>query len=350
MAAAQAELVRREELKELRDARKDEARFRLFMESIEANMVRMPPMGPPMLPETSDKAHDEETAVLVISDVHVGKWVDPVEVGGSFGYSVGEFERRLGNLKRRFDSVINIHQQAIPIKRLYVLFLGDLVEGSDMRASQRIRIDATIGAQTLLFVQKFAPFLTGLSRQFEEVRCIFVGGNHGRVGKAGDNLPVDNFDVMAGHFLETALQNVENVSVHVSHRPYEIARIAGQTIYMAHGENTGGGGGFAGVPAYSIARSAARDTQLHRHLFDAYVIAHFHTAQDMEINGTPVLVNGCWDGGDNYSVNRLKVASIPAQWVFGVSPKRGLTWRYRLHVHEPKRDPSPVFDFDEEAA
>lgn len=349
IAATQAELIRKEELKELRTARQNEARFRLFMESLEANMARMPAFAGPMPKMADSKEHDEETAVLVLSDVHVGKWVDPTEVGGTFRYGIPLFKKRLDNLKRRFDSIIDIHRRAIPIKTLYVLMLGDLVEGSDMRPSQRIRIDATIGAQTLIFVQHMAPLLAGFAREFDEVRVIVVGGNHGRVGKAGENLPVDNFDVMAGHFLETSLQNVENVSVHVSHKPYELARIGGLEMYMAHGENTGGGGGFAGVPAFSIARSAARDTALHRRLFDAYVIGHFHTAQDMEINGTPILVNGCWDGGDNYSVNRLKVASIPAQWLFGVG-KRGLTWRYRLHVAEPKRDPTPLFDFDEEAA
>lgn len=296
-----------------------------------------------------DSEHGEETAVLVISDVHVGKWVDPIEVGAAFGYNVPEFERRLANIRRRFDSIIDIHRRAIPIKRLYVLMLGDLVDGSDMRAGQKIRVDATVGAQTLIFAQHMAPFLTGLSQMFEEVRVIVVGGNHGRVGKPGDNKPIDNFDVMAGHFLQVALQNVENVKVHVSHKPYEIARIGGLDVYMAHGEAVSGSGGFAGVPAAGVARAAARDVGMHRRLFDAYVIGHFHNAQDLDMNGIPVLINGAWDGGDAFSVNRLKMASVPAQWLFGVNDTN-ITWRYRLYPSAPKRMPSPVFDFDEEVA
>jgi hypothetical protein len=344
VAATKQKLILDAERRELKAMREDEARFQLFMDTVRAEMARMPAYDAPVLEHVVSR-HGEEAAVLVISDVHVGKWVMSEEVGDSFGYSVPEFKRRLGKLREALAEIIAIHRRSIPIKRLYVLMLGDLVDGSDMRPGQKLRVDQTVGAQTLTFSREFVPFLAGLGQMFDEVRVIVVGGNHGRVGKPGENMPWDNFDVMAGHFLETALQFAPNIKVHVSHRPYEIARINGLEIYMAHGESVRGGSGLASVPTYGIAKAAARDVGLHQRLFDAYIIGHFHTAQDLDINGIPVLINGCWDGGDSYSVNQLHVASVPAQWLFGIG-KRGVTWRYRLHVSESRREPSPIFDFD----
>lgn len=347
VAETKAKLVLDAERRELKAMREDEARFQLLMDTLRAEMAQMPPFEVPSAPAPTALLHNEEAAVLVISDVHVGKWVNPDEVGDSFGYSVPAFAERVERLKSALIEIIDIHRRSIPIKTLYVLMLGDLVDGSDMRPGQKLRVDQTVGRQTLVFAREFVPFLASTAQMFDDVRVIVVGGNHGRVGKPGENMPWDNFDVLAGFFLQTALQLVPNISVHVSQKPYEIARIGGLEVYMAHGESIRGGAGLASVPVYGVAKAAARDVGLHRRLFDAYIIGHFHTAQDMEVNGVPVLINGCWDGGDSYSINQLHVASIPAQWLFGVG-KRGITWRYRLHVADPRRDPSPVFDFDEQ--
>ncbi len=37
---------------------------------------------------------------------------------------------------------------------------------------------------------------------------------------------------------------------------------------------------------------------------------------------------------DDWALQRLGISSNPSQWLFGVHPRRGITWRYSLCVDD----------------
>jgi hypothetical protein len=88
-----------------------------------------------------------------------------------------------------------------------------------------------------------------------------------------------------------------------------------------------------------VKRHVANLQNLHRQVFDLVTLGHFHTPELLTAGGATILLNGGFDAGDDFAVNRLITASDPVQWVAGVHPKRGLTWTYQLKL-APARNPT----------
>lgn len=338
---AKQDIIRKAEIRQLTTLRNEQAQFDLLRDAIVAGMPRLASFEStePFLIYDNEQEWDEEVANLVISDVHVGKLVEPSVVGDEYGYNVEQFDAMAEAIFNSVGEITTIHRNSYPVRKLNIFLLGDLVDHSDMRPGQKLRVDLTVGQQVLTLVKTFVPLLAGAAQKFDTVNVIGVGGNHGRVGKPGENLPVDNFDVIAMEMMAIALQNYTNIIFNVSHRPYAVVElIPGFVAHLSHGEKVGrGAGGFSGIPTDATARSGAKDNGLHGRLFDLVVFGHFHNPQWLNINGTPTVINGAWDGGDDFSVNELKMASLPSQWFFGLHPRRGVTWRYEIQPRGGRR-------------
>lgn len=341
--ARMQELIDQHIAREISAAVTERARFEELLSVFEANLQRVPAFDPPVVPVASSSG-TPETMVVLLSDVHVGKLVDPEWVGEGFAYNTSIFHDRLAVWQRKVVELKSIHARAFPIPKLVILLLGDLIDGVDMRRGHGHRVDINSATkQVLVLVQALSRTFADLATVFESVEIVSVPGNHGRVGEYGVNLAMDNWDFMAGKMLELTLGLQRNVSVRVRSQKFDLLQIGPLTTYIAHGDDVGsGGGGFAGIPTYGIARAAAKDTGMHGHIFDLYAIGHYHRAQDLELDAGRVMLNGAWDGGDDFSVNKLKATSVPTQWAFGVHPEHGMTWQYRIRLAGRKRAPSPV--------
>jgi len=113
---------------------------------------------------------------------------------------------------------------------------------------------------------------------------------------------------------------------------YTISQLGPLRVHASHGDAVRGGDGFSGLPINGLARALAKDTGLHKQIFDLYLTAHYHTPQDITTQAGRILMNGAWMDGDEYSVNQLKAASEPVQWAFGIHPDKGMTWQQRIWV------------------
>lgn len=288
-----------------------------------------------------------ETFTLLIGDVHIGKMVDPSVVGEGFGYGIPVFEQRLARLKDRVLRLFALHSQTAPFGAIRIYFLGDGVDGTDMRRGHGHRVDVqTATRQCLILTYAMESFIRELSGQLGvKVEVVWEFGNHGRVGEFGVNLPADNWDYIAGQMLGIALRDLTEsgaVSLHADSLKYSLTQLGPMRVHSAHGDAVKGGDGFAGLPINGLARALAKDTGLHQQLFDLYLTAHFHTPQDILTQTGRIVMNGSWDGGDDYSINQLKVASEPVQIAFGVHPTKGMTWQARINLSPSKRGASGV--------
>ena len=285
-----------------------------------------------------------ETMVVLIGDIHIGKLVDPAVVGDGFGYGIPIFESRWARLKDRILRLYSLHSLTAPIEKLRIYFLGDGVDGVDMRRGHAHRVDVqTATRQCLILVYSFEGMVRELSQLLGiPIEIIWDFGNHGRVGDFGVNLPADNWDFIAGQMLGIALRDLTAtgaVKLSATEQKYTITNLGPYRVHSAHGDAVRGGDGFAGLPINGLARALAKDTGLHLQLFDLYLTAHFHTPQDITTQAGRIIMNGAWDGGDDYSINQLKAASEPVQFAFGIHPQKGMTWQSRIHL-APRRLPS----------
>lgn len=337
--------------KEMAAAVRAEARWQEFLD-IFSHETRMTPRGevrPVVIPTGSGTP---ETFTQLVSDIHIGKLVDPAVVGSSFGYSIPIFEQRMARLKNRILRLYGLHSKTAPFERFRLYFMGDGVDGVDMRRGHAHRVDVqTATQQTLILVYAFEAMLreltTALGIPFE---VVWDYGNHGRVGDFGVNLPADNWDFIAGQMLQIACRDLiadGKVVFHADTLKYSITDLGPLRVYSSHGDGIKGGDGFSGLPINGMARAAAKDTGLHVQLFDLYLMAHFHTPQDITTQTSRIIMNGAWDGGDDYSVNGIKAASDPVQWAFGIHPENGITWQSRIILtpNAERRSASPVATF-----
>lgn len=281
-----------------------------------------------------------ETMNVMISDPHIGKLVDLSVVGNAFtGYGAGTFWERLKVLHGRIVRIAELQSNNAPIETLVLWFLGDLIDGTDMRRGHPHRVDVQSAArQVMIGRSAFSQLIVDLAPLFKKVVVNFQYGNHGRIGEFGVNLPADNWDYMMSLFIEADVTSLSGVTVNVPTTKYGIYDVAGQRIYAAHGDQMRGGGGPRTAKAYVENLKA-----LHRQVFDLALIGHFHTSEFYTAGGTKAFSNGAWDGGDDFEVNQLVKANDPAQWAFGLSPTRGLTWQYEISLG-PKRKSTPAIE------
>lgn len=331
--------------REMAVAVKAQARWDEFLDIVRDELAGAPQRDvmPLIVPAGSGTP---EIFTQLIGDVHAGKFVDPGVVGGEFGYSSQILVDRMARLLNRMTRLFTLHSNTAPFSSFRLYFLGDGVDGVDMRRGHAHRVDIqSATGQLLFFVRQFEWLIRQLSQLGIPIEVVWDFGNHGRVGDFGVNLPADNWDYLAGEMLKLAVRDLEAVTIDVTTLKYHLTTLGPMNVYSSHGDAIKGGDGFAGIPINGLARGQAKDTGLHQQLFDLYLTAHFHTLQQLRTQTGLIIQNGSWDGGDDYSVNALKVASEPVQLAFGVHPTRGITWKQEIALAPAWRQPTPATEF-----
>lgn len=318
--------------REMASAAKQQARWDEFLDIARESFSEAPRADSVQQLAVPQGSGTPETMTVLVGDIHIGKLADPQVVGSEFGYSLPIFEMRLARLKNRIMRLYGLHSKTAPITKLVIYFLGDGVDGVDMRRGHQARTDVKAASlQMLILVNSFDAMVRELKAALGiEIVIVWEFGNHGRVGEFGVNLPVDNWDFVAGQVLAISLRDLEGVTLHADTLKYSITQLGPLRVYSSHNDGIKGGDGFSGLPINGMARGAAKDTGLHKQLFDLHLVAHFHTPQDVTFQTGREIMNGAWDGGDDYSVNGIKAASDPIQWAFGVHPENGITWQSRI--------------------
>lgn len=333
--------------REMQQAVRNRANWEEFLDIVRSELGNAPRTDAiqPLVVPTG--AGTPETMVVLVGDVHIGKLVDPNVVGEGFGYGIPIFEQRMAKLEDRIYRLHGLNSQTAPIERIRLYFLGDGVDGTDMRRGHAHRNDIqTATGQCLVLTYAMEAMVRRLTATLGiPVEIVWEFGNHGRVGEFGVNLPADNWDFIAGQMLGIALRDKVadgSVRLHADTLKYSITQLGPLRVHSSHGDGIKGGDGFAGLPINGLARALAKDTGLHLQLFDLYLTAHFHTPQDILTQTGRIIMNGAWDGGDDYSINQLKAASDPVQWAFGIHPTKGMTWQARINLSPARRGPSLV--------
>ncbi len=281
-----------------------------------------------------------EHAVLHLSDGHNDQIVNPIDCGGLETY---DFPISCCRAEKLIDTTIQWTQNTLSNFRfpvLNVLCYGDFTSGEIHGATGRsyfrnmMKNCLGIGKLHALMYRDLAP-------HFDQVNVVYVPGNHGRRSqKKNYHGAHDNWDFLCAKLAELYCQDIENVSFLIPDCFSVNLDINGVGFNIAHGDDIRSS---MGIPFYGLQRRQQRLQSLAPLLTDCprvryYCIGHFHQKATLGAQDTETIMNGPWVATDAYAYNSLSAYTQPSQWLHGVSPKHGITWRLDVHLKDPVRE------------
>lgn len=322
LEVAARERRRQEELRGLREARKDALdEVNRLRERIEELTI----LPPPVVSEIGPEPHGgpaEATAIWTASDWHVEEIVEPAQVNGLNAYNPEVARARAEHFWRTECRLTEIIARDIPIRNVVLHLGGDFITNDiheqEAAESTAFRpIDAAQFAQDLIA----SGIRYALDRLGPERRLTVVcsSGNHARTTRK------TFYATETGHSLEEYLYS--NLA-----RLFPEANWVGQGGYHSylpihglvfrfhHGHRMSYWGGVGGI---TIPVRKAINEWNHGRRADVDVFGHFHQYLD----GGNFIANGSLIGYNAFAVGIKARYEPPRQGFFVVDTKRGRTWR-----------------------
>jgi len=208
----------------------------------------------PAMPKASKKKA-EETAVLHLSDLHIGK------ITSSYDSAVAS--ERVNRLIEKVIRITNVRRSAAAIESIHIYVGGDIIEGEEIFPHQAHLIDQSVFEQAV----RTAPAImcraiTTLLKEFRYVKISCVAGNHGRNGPKGTRAhPRTNWDTVCYEVMKMGLLGIngkraetkDRVTIDISDEFYIVDRVYDWGNLIVHGHEIRGG--FAGFPWYGCVPS-----------------------------------------------------------------------------------------------
>ena len=303
-----------------------------------------------------------EDAVLVISDSHIWKIVTPEQTQGFGHYNPKVFLERAHYLEQTVCRLLT-ENVANPVRRLWVPFLGDLVEGG-LQHSAEMPLRGVIADQVILATWTYHQMLARLASVVPEVVVLGVGGNHARWMNL-KRVPTDNhysnIDYIVLSQLEalTHFAGPKNVKFRLCESAFDTFNACGWNFKVGHGDHLKGGDRALGIPAHAIGREVSATAQRYdakramiRHGFiageegevqspDYYLVGDKHRHLSVSTSMGRYMINGAWFTDCPYALRENFTPSRPYQMFFGVHPRMGRSWSYDLHLDVAPSGPTP---------
>jgi len=267
-------------------------------------------------------------ALLQLSDWHIGEEVIPEAVNGVNAYNEEICIRRL-------DTVFNVflaYCRKFSITKCHILVNGDMISGEIH--TELIRNNWMNVTDQVFFTQKYLiKKLEYISEFFSRIDVDIIVGNHSRImtnGKPYFKEAVSmNWEYVMGKNIQAYFELLtekklnNKIFVDVPESPFKIVNLNGTKILQTHGNilTGAGGGGFAGIPFYSICQSASKLYGVLHQIdidsntkFDLLICGHLHTSCSIPLfNGGTAFFGGCGIGTNEFSIHKMKSVAMKNQ-------------------------------------
>jgi hypothetical protein len=330
--AEKEKAIKQKEKRLLNTLLKERAKTEIMIETVRECISAFPaPKAVKEKPVRKDR--EKEEALLLFSDAQLGEEIKLEDTNGFGEYNVDIFKSRMDYLSDEIRRIAEVQQTNI--ERLNIFMLGDNVDGLGIYRGQDHHLDVLVVDQVLIGAEQIAKNLIECLSTFERIRIWGIVGNHGRVGKKGEYPTTVNWDYVLYKMLEKMLENYsDRIEWIIPKSNWCIADVCGQNFLLIHGDTIKG---WNGLPYYGIDRA---DSRLKTMLaskgqnFRYMCLGHHHNPADIDSPAGEKILNGTMVGGSDFSINILHTSSRPSQWYFGVKPKKGITWRYKILLDE----------------
>src|SRR3989304_565843 len=238
----------------------------LIIDSVKEAIIPIPYMNNITYKPVGDKKEEEE-AVLVLSDVHVGKVTK--------SYNPKIFKERLDKVKNGMLRIVELLRNGYSLNTLNIILGGDIVDGEGIYPTQAMSIDQ--GALKQVFqtgVPEFSNMFINFLKYFKKIRIHCVRGNHGRSGRFADE--TSNWDMALYEACKIATQNYKNIEWNISYYWDNRFKIYDWKFLLVHGHQIKM---QLNIPHYGVTTKGMRWQGSSKGGFDYLLMGHFHTAQ-----------------------------------------------------------------------
>ena len=297
----------------------------------------------PLQLEYRRKAQITEHCVLHLSDGHHDQVIRPEQVNGFEEYN---FPISCTRGERLVETVLEWTQDTLAPKFyfpvLWVLAYGDHSSGEIHKACERSYYRNQF-KNCLAIGQLHALMYRDFAQHFEQVNVLYLSGNHGRRTPKKDYYGAnDNWDYLIAEIARLHCHEIGNVHFQIPDAWSANININGVGFNIAHGDDCRSS---LGIPWYGLVRrqkglialGAAAGGQRVRY----YCVGHHHSASTLSDIDGELMINGAWLGTDPFAYNSLSGYQEPSQWLHGVNPKHGITWRMKVQLRSDKEKEGP---------
>jgi len=291
----------------------------------------------PSIPVKRAKSGKKQSAVLLLTDTHIGCVVKPSQTLGYGGYNFETFLRRLEFLERGVESILTDHVST-EVPELVVCLGGDMLDGALGHGAEAGQVN-TLFQQFYGASHALSQFLRSVSRYVPKVRIYAAVGNHPRWAnqhKMPTKNRYSNLDMFLYAHMQALTRELKNVEWNLDAQPFALFDVQGFKFHLSHGDHLRGGDKALGIPNHSVARMVSstsqmfgKDNQASPHY---YLVGHLHRSIVLPHSRGSVIVNGGWPGVDGYGLMSGFSAVDPSQTLFFVHPVFGKTATFDLQL------------------
>lgn len=294
-----------------------------LVETLQTAVSAMPVLKPQPVKVPAGKARGVHAALALWSDLHNGEVVNREAMGGLSEFDMDIFRRRVGLYVKTFLRLIELKRTSLEIPVLHVFGDGDFISG--LIHDELVRTNqVSVMEQTMMTALLMATALSQIGEHFEEVYFSGTPGNHGRnQQKVEYKEPHVNWDYICYQWMAALLKDHEHIHFDLPKSLWQITRVVNTDFLHFHGH---GIRGWAGIPYYGINRALKELREaltIGAKTFDAVAMGHFHEPFWRQMPTGPLMINGCWKGGDEYALGSLYKITPPIQMITIVHDRYG---------------------------
>jgi len=286
-------------------------------------VVELPPVN--LLPFKARRPKgkdDEEIAILHASDGHADKITQ--------SYNKDVYKSRMGKMFESAMTIINLHRNLYPIRKLVILDTGDGIQGENPHQGSKVG-DISMGARdqvTKLAVPMWNDVIGSFKQNFAEVEYWGIPGNHGHDKLAPET---SSYDLLRYDILKAGMGREKGITINVHEDWYALVRLWDFLAFVFHGD---GIPCQQGVPFFALDKKL-KSWYMQFGPFNFAMGGHFHKRHCDEISSKlEYFMAGALVSDDAWAQKKLGISSNPSQSIYGVHPKYGITWRYPLIVDD----------------
>ncbi len=301
------------------------------------------------------KTSETETTVewaVCLSDWHIGQKTSIEDTGGIYEQTLEVSRLQVDKLITALTRIF-YESKGKTVKKLWVLILGDIVEGDAMRPAQLREIEMPVVKQTVEALDLITYFLSTMLQfpGIEELVVDVIGGNHDRTssrpGNAGlgENDFVDTYAWLVGAMLQRAFEDDPRVKVTNWETFFGTRTFGGLRHAFEHGASMRlGGSSYGGVPFYPIV-NAARQYESMLGGVDMVWLGHLHTPYILPLGQRGHIVgNGSFPATSRFIQSRYKSLRRSQQWLAEFHRTVGVTAFRALYVDIGLPTPGEVWE------
>jgi hypothetical protein len=278
-----------------------------------------------------------QSAVLVLSDTHVGQVISPDQTLGFGGYNFTTFLNRLQFLESGVASILEDHTTT-KIDELVLCLGGDMMDGALIHGAEAKQKN-TLFNQFYGAGHAIAQFIRNISPLVPRVRIFCAVGNHPR-WQNQHKMPTDNrysnLDQFLYAYIQALTSELGNVFWTLDQQPFALFQVQNFNFHLSHGDHLRGGDKALGIPNHAVGRMVSSTAQLYgKHDMASpnyYLLGHMHRGIVLPHARGSVLVNGGFPGLDGYGLMNGFSPVDPSQLLFFVHPKFGKTATYDIQL------------------